>query len=175
MKRVGCWVAAVFGVLLLCGCATLLGGKNRAIATIAPTQGNQAKGTVWFEQRGARVMVMVDLHGLPPDGEHGLHVHELGDCSLPDASSAGSHFNPDDQTHGHYSVSLRHAGDLPNLKADSRGIAKVSFEVDGISVRPGSRSIIGRAIVVHSGADDYRLQPADNSGSRIGCGVIGLQ
>jgi Cu-Zn family superoxide dismutase len=175
MKLVGYLVVAVFGALLLGGCATLFGGKDRAIATVTPTQGNQAKGTVWFEQRGARVMVMVDLHGLSPDSEHGFHVHELGDCSAPDASSAGGHFNPDDQPHGHYSVSSRHAGDLPNLKADSRGIAKVSFEVDGISVWPGSRSIIGRAIVVHGGADDYRSQPAGNSGSRIGCGVIGLQ
>ncbi|MCL2298392.1 MAG: superoxide dismutase family protein [Proteobacteria bacterium] len=178
MKRVGCWAvlaAAVLGALLLGGCATLFGGKDRAIATIMPTQGHQARGTVWLEQRGARVMVMVDLQGLTPDSEHGFHVHELGNCSAPDASSAGGHFNPDDQPHGHHGASPRHAGDLPNLKADSRGIAKVSFEVDGISVWPGSRSIIGRSLVVHSAPDDYRSQPTGNSGARIGCGVIGLQ
>ncbi|MDR0250320.1 MAG: superoxide dismutase family protein [Burkholderiales bacterium] len=179
MKWVGCWagcrVIAVLGALLLGGCVTLFGGKNRAIATVAPTQGSQAKGTVWFEQRGARVMVMVDLHGLSPGSEHGFHVHERGDCSAPDAASAGGHFNPDDRPHGHDSISPRPAGGLPNLKADSRGIAKVSFEVDGISVWTGPRSIIGRSLVVHSGSGDYRSQPAGNSSSRIGCGVIGLQ
>ncbi|MDR2244627.1 MAG: superoxide dismutase family protein, partial [Burkholderiales bacterium] len=72
MSRIGCWLVAVLGVLLLGGCATLFGGKDRAIATVTPTQGHQAKGTVWFEQRGARVMVMVDLHGLPPDREYGF-------------------------------------------------------------------------------------------------------
>jgi Cu-Zn family superoxide dismutase len=77
--------------------------------------------------------------------------------------------------HGHYSVSLRHAGDLPNLKADSRGVAKVSFEVEGISVWPGPHSIIGRSLVVHSEPDDYQSQPAGNSGARIACGVVGLQ
>ncbi|MDR2016486.1 MAG: superoxide dismutase family protein, partial [Burkholderiales bacterium] len=125
MKKARSRVVAVLGVLLLSGCVTLFGGKNQAIATLTPTQGNQAKGTVWFEQRGSRVMVIVDLQGLRPNSEHGFHVHELGDCSAPDASSAGGHFNPDAQMHGHYSVSLRHAGDLPNLKADSRGVAKV--------------------------------------------------
>ncbi len=165
----------VLGPLLLGGCMTLFGGKDQAIATIAPTQGHQAKGTVWFEQRGSRVMVIADLRGLSPDSEYGFHVHELGDCSAPDASSAGGHFNPDRQEHGHYSTSPRHAGDLPNLKADGRGVAKVSFEVDGISVWPGPRSIVGRALVVHRAPDDYRSQPAGNSGARIGCGVIGLQ
>ncbi|MCL2308968.1 MAG: superoxide dismutase family protein [Proteobacteria bacterium] len=175
MRRVGWLLVVALGMLSLGGCVTLFGGKDRAIAVVAPTQGHQVGGTVWLEQRGARVMVMVDLHGLPPDSEHGFHVHELGDCSAPDASSAGNHFNPDGQPHGHYSASPHHAGDLPNLKADSRGIAKVSFEMDGISVWPGPRSIIGRALVVQSGSDDYRSQPDGNGGSRVACGVIGLQ
>jgi Cu-Zn family superoxide dismutase len=174
MKRVGCRVIAVFGALLLSGCVTLFGGKDRAIATLVPTQGNQAGGTVWLEQRDARVMVMVDLRGLPPESEYGFHVHELGDCSAPDAASAGGHFNPDAQPHGHYGISPHHAGDLPNLKADSRGIAKVSFEVDGISVWPGPRSVIGRSLVVSSEPKGYRSQPV-GGGVRIACGVIGLQ
>ncbi|MDR0770728.1 MAG: superoxide dismutase family protein [Burkholderiales bacterium] len=175
MKRTGGRLVAVLGLLLLSGCVTLFGGKDKAIVVLAPTQGNQVKGTVWFEQRGARVMVMADLQGLQPNSEHGFHVHELGDCSAPDASSAGGHFNPDGEPHGHYSASPHHAGDLPNLKADSRGVAKVSFEVDGISVWPGFRSIIGRSLIVHRHPDDYRSQPDGNSGPRVACGVIGLQ
>ena len=174
MNRV-CRVVAVLGLLLLGGCATLFGGKDKAIAVLTPTEGSQVKGTVWFEQRGARVMVMVDLQGFLPDSEHGFHVHEWGDCSAPDASSAGTHFNPDAWPHGHYSASQHHAGDLPNLKADGRGVAKVSFEVDGISVWPGYRSIIGRALVVHRDPDDHQSQPEGNSGLRVACGVIGLQ
>ncbi|MDR2711130.1 MAG: superoxide dismutase family protein [Burkholderiales bacterium] len=175
MKRLRFWLAALMSLLLLGGCAILFGGKDKAIATIAPMPGHRVKGTVWLEQRGERVMVIADVQGLPPDSEHGFHVHERGDCSASDAVSAGGHFNLGVQPHGHYSAPSHHMGDLPNLKADSRGIAKVSFEAEGISVWPGPRSIVGRALVVTSDPDDYRSQPDGNSGQRIGCGVIGLQ
>ncbi|MCL2871537.1 MAG: superoxide dismutase family protein [Betaproteobacteria bacterium] len=175
MKQVGFWLMVVMGAWLLGGCVTLFGGKDRAIAVIAPTQGYQVKGTVWLEQRGERVMVIADLQGLLPDSEHGFHVHERGDCSSSDALSAGNHFKLGVQPHGHFKASSHHAGDFPNLKADSRGVAKVSFEVDGVSVWPGPRSIVGRSLVVTLDPDDYRTQPDGNSGARIGCGVIGLQ
>jgi Cu-Zn family superoxide dismutase len=104
---------------------------------------------------------------------HGFHIHEKGDCSAPDASSAGSHFNPGSKPHGGPSGGDRHGGDLGNLSADNYGTATVKLNVEGISVAQGApNSIVGRALIVHADADDLKTQPTGNSGKRIACGVI---
>jgi Cu-Zn family superoxide dismutase len=86
--------------------------------------------------------------------------------------SAKGHFNPLGKPHGPQGGAERHAGDLPALKANKAGRAKVDVEVDIITVRPGPTSIVGRALIVHADADDYRTQPTGNAGARIACGVI---
>ena len=128
-------------------------------------------GTVSFSQKGDAVMVTVDISGLKPNGEHGFHVHEKGDCSAADAMSAGGHFNPLHAKHG-AATGEHHAGDIPNLKADATGRARGSFEIAGLSVGGGAADVIGRSVVIHRDADDYKSQPAGNSGPRIACGVI---
>src|SRR5262249_32073444 len=105
------------GFVSLCLMA-MTASAQTATATIAPTAGNTAKGTVTFTQKGDRTTVSAQISGLAPGG-HGFHVHEKGDCSAPDASSAGGHFNPTGKPHGAPDAAEHHAGDLPMLQADA--------------------------------------------------------
>ncbi|MDB5804439.1 MAG: Copper/Zinc superoxide dismutase [Betaproteobacteria bacterium] len=161
--------------LLVAGCVSNTGGIGRgavATAILAPKSGSTTTGTVSFSPRGAdAVRVTVDITGLKPNAEHGFHVHERGDCSAPDAMSAGGHFNPMGKKHGGM-MGEHHAGDIPNLKSDAEGRVRGSFEVMGMSVEAGPADIIGKALVVHRDRDDYKSQPAGDSGPRIACGVI---
>lgn len=143
---------------------------TQAKAEIRPAAGQQVKGTVTFEKVTGGVRVVADIEGLTP-GKHGFHVHEKGDCSAPDFSSVGAHFNPDNQPHGGPDSEKRHVGDLGNLKAGPDGKAHYD-RVDTLISLNGDNSIVGRAVVVHSAPDDYVSQPAGNSGNKIGCGVI---
>jgi Cu-Zn family superoxide dismutase len=154
------------------GCAALAPSGPVATADLLPTAGNSTSGTVRFEQRGSKVLVTAEVRGLSPGAEHGFHVHEKGDCSAPDAMSAGGHFNPAGKPHGHHGQRERHAGDMPNLVADATGVAKFSFETDLIAVAPGPASVVGRGLIVHRDPDDYKTQPTGNSGPRLACGVI---
>jgi len=113
------------------------------------------------------------LQGLKPDSEFGFHIHEKGDCSAPDASSAGAHFNPTNAQHGNPQGESHHAGDMLNAKSDAQGSAQVDTIANGVSLDSGvPNGVRGKAIVLHEKADDYASQPAGNSGARIACGVI---
>jgi Cu-Zn family superoxide dismutase len=143
-----------------------------AMARLAPTQGQSASGMVVFHDMGEHVIAHARLSGLKPNAEHGFHVHDKGDCSAPDATSAGGHFNPDHQPHGPQDTA-HHAGDMPSLRADANGNVDVRIVLRGVSVGSGGTGdLLGRAVVVHAQPDDYRSQPAGNSGARIACGVI---
>jgi len=157
--------------LLLAGCAHRDGGPA-ATAILAPTAGNNTTGTVRFAQAGDRVRVMGEVRGLKAGAEHGFHVHEKGDCSSPDGTSAGGHFNPGGQPHGRAGAGPHHAGDLPSLKADAAGVAKFSFESTAFRLGGGANDIIGRGLIVHRDPDDYTTQPTGNSGPRLACAVI---
>jgi len=157
--------------LLLCACATVERDGPSATAEIRPASGSQVHGSVKFTQVGTRVRINGEIAALPP-GQHGIHIHDKGDCSAPDAASAGEHFNPTGKKHGAPGTSDRHAGDLGNLSADEYGKATLSLMIDGISVGKGTDGVIGRAVVIHAGADDLKTDPAGNSGARVACGVI---
>ena len=148
-----------------------------ATATLQPTKGNQAKGTVTFTPTddANKVKVQVHLSDLKPGSMHGMHVHEKGDCSAPDASSAGGHFNPAGKPHGDRSVTEKHAGDLGNVEASSAGKVSATFDVDDISVSDGQQGIIGKSVILHEKADDLKTQPSGDSGDRIACAVIKFQ
>jgi Cu-Zn family superoxide dismutase len=141
-----------------------------AMAQVSPTQGQRASGMVMFHDMGGHVMAHARLSGLQPNAEHGFHVHEKGDCSAPDATSAGGHYNPGSQPHGPQDAA-HHAGDMPNVRTDANGNVDVRIMLSGVSVG-GANDVVGRAVVVHAQPDDYRSQPAGNSGARIACGVI---
>jgi len=142
------------------------------VATLQPTAGNQASGTAWFVRQGSDVLVRARVTGLKPNQEHGFHVHEKGDCSAPDATSAGGHFNPDGKPHGPQ-AGPHHAGDMPSLKADAAGVADYSATVHGSVLDGSAGDLAGKGLVVHANPDDYTTQPTGNSGARIACGVIG--
>jgi len=142
----------------------------KAVAELKPTQGSKVQGTVLFVQEPNGVHVTADVTGLTP-GEHGFHIHEKGDCSAPDGSSAGGHFNPTGKPHGAPAAHEHHAGDLGNLTADASGHAKLDWISPDLSFE-GTNSFIGRAVIVHAGKDDLKSQPAGNAGARAACGVI---
>ena len=156
--------------LIAAGCA-MSPLKPAATATLQPKSGSSTTGTVSFSQHGDKVMVTVDISGLKPNAEHGFHVHEKGDCGAADAMSAGGHYNPMGKMHGG-GAGEHHAGDIQNLKTDASGRVRGSFEIGGVTVGGGPADIIGKAVVVHRDPDDYKSQPAGNSGPRIACGVI---
>ena len=160
--------AAALALLGLCACGAM---AQTATATLQPTAGNTAAGTVTFTAQGGGVAVQARVTGLKPNAEHGFHLHEKGDCSSPDGTSAGGHFNPDGKPHGPQTAA-HHAGDMPALKADANGVADVRFALAGVSVSPGTTSIVEHAVIVHANPDDYATQPTGNSGGRIACGVI---
>jgi len=157
------------------GCAPVQKIVRGPVATVnlIPTRGSDVRGTVTFTaaRRGKAVAVAGRITGLTP-GPHDMHVHVKGDCTAPDASSAGGHFNPAGQPHSSPDETHRHAGDLGNVTADADGVADFSFEVEGLSLGVDSASIIGRALIIHADADDLRTQPAGNSGSRLACGLV---
>jgi Cu-Zn family superoxide dismutase len=149
------------------------GTASTAQVVLKPTQGHDANGTLTLRAEGDGVRISGELAGLKPGSEHGFHVHENGDCSAPDATSAGGHFNPAGQAHGSMDADPHHAGDMPNQMADAQGVADVNVLVPGMSLTPGSdHYVIGRALVVPAQPDDYQSQPSGNAGARIACGVI---
>ncbi|NUS39532.1 MAG: superoxide dismutase family protein, partial [Lysobacter sp.] len=145
----------------------------QAVANIAPASGSLVSGRLTLVSMGNGVHIRGDLGGLAPGSAHGFHVHETGDCSAADASSAGGHFNPSGAPHGHAEGGPHHAGDIDNLVADATGVAHVDLHLAGTNLGGDPRTdILGRALVVHAAPDDYRTQPSGNSGARIACGVI---
>ena len=169
MKRA---VVALAAVALL-GCQSVRQAEGpRASAQLQPTTGNTATGSASFTQVGDKVHLVANVSGLAPGQEHGFHVHEAGDCSSPDGMSAKGHFNPYGKPHGNPASDERHAGDMPSLKADASGNAKVDTVLDVMSVKPGPASVVGRGLIVHANPDDYKTQPTGNAGARLACGVI---
>ncbi len=145
---------------------------DKAVCVLHPTEGNNVTGTITFTRSGSGVKVVADIQGLTP-GKHGFHVHQYGDCSAEDGTSAGGHFNPENKNHGGPDDAERHVGDLGNIEADSNGTAHLEMEDDVISL-DGAHSIIGRGIIVHAGEDDLTSQPTGDAGARVACGVIGI-
>ena len=171
MKRTSYLTATTILVATaLCGCTSIREQTAEGIVVLSPTQGNIAQGTLYFSRAGDGVRIDGEITGLKP-GTHGFHVHEKGDCSAPDGSSAGGHYNPTGMTHGAPYEVKRHVGDLGNIVADATGVAKIS-QVDHGATLDGPNSIIGHAVIVHADPDDFKSQPAGNAGKRVACGII---
>ncbi|HUL41937.1 MAG TPA: superoxide dismutase family protein [Burkholderiales bacterium] len=158
--------------LVLAGCAGMDGSTPPAIARLQPTRGNQVGGTVTFTQKGAKVLVVANVHGLAP-GLHGFAIYQNGDCSAANGMSAGPIFNPLAKKHGAPGSAEHKAGDLGNLTADHSGNATFTYEASGIALNPNAYdSIINRSVIVHADPDDLISQPDGNSGARVACGVL---
>ena len=156
----------------LAGCQSIPSDAPRASANLQATTGSKTAGPVDFYQVGNKVRVVANVSGLTPGREHGFHIHEAGDCSSGDGMSAKGHFNPQGKPHGHPQSGERHAGDMPALRADGSGSARIDTELDLITVMPGPTSVVGRGLIVHADPDDYNTQPTGNAGARLACAVI---
>lgn len=171
-------------IALLAGCASQpaadaassvasTGGTDMASVALAPSSGSQVSGKLMLMPMGDGVHVTGEIGGLAPNSTHGFHIHEKGDCSAADASSAGGHFNPAGDAHGRASAPHHHLGDNDNLVADANGVARVDAHFAGAMLGGGGMDdVVGKAVVVHANADDYISQPSGNAGGRIACGVI---
>jgi Cu-Zn family superoxide dismutase len=146
---------------------------TQAVAVLHSTAGQKTHGVVRFTQEGDSVKVVADLEGLNPGQKHAFHVHQYGDCTAPDATSAGGHYNPEGHQHGLPETQQRHAGDLGNIQADADGKAHYEITVKNITVDGPKNPILGRGVIVHAKVDDGG-QPVGNAGARIACGVIGV-
>ncbi|MGE5738882.1 MAG: superoxide dismutase family protein [Betaproteobacteria bacterium] len=164
-------ILGIASALALTGCASMMSASPKAAAQLAPTAGNRTAGSVTFTATGDRVRVLAKVTGLTP-GAHGFHIHEKGDCSAPDATSAGGHFNPTNRPHGNPAAGEHHGGDMPMLDADAAGNATLDVTIDTVTLASGANGIVGRAVVVHKDPDDFKTQPTGNSGARVACGVI---
>ena len=166
MKRLGLLSLLI---VLAMACASARTGPM-AMATLQPTSGNSARGTVHFQELAdGSVEVQVDLTGVPP-GVHGFHVHDKGDCG-DNGNAAGGHFNPMNMPHAGPDAVSHHAGDFGNVTAGENGEVHTKFTTRSITVRDSSTSVINHAVILHANADDLATQPTGNAGGRISCGV----
>ncbi len=129
-------------------------------------------GTVTFVRMNEVALVNVNLIGFKPNSTHGLHIHEYGDCTVRDGSSAGGPFNPTSSGHSGPNSPSRRSGDLGNITADSKGEIYSSFKIGDVAFGTGQDSIIGRGLVVHANRDEVKSPPAGTSGARLACGMI---
>lgn len=141
-----------------------------AAAELEARSGSTATGKGAFHQTSQGVQATITVANAAP-GQHGLHLHATGDCSAPDAESAGPHWDPHKAAHG-APGSPAHAGDLGNITVGPDGTGRLQIILSGATITPGDMSIVGKAVVLHETADDLMTQPAGNSGARIACGVI---
>ena len=144
---------------------------DRAHAAIEGRSGSTLTGTAEFTVHGGMLMITVNVKGAPP-GIHAVHIHEKGDCSAPDAMSAGGHFNPGGHQHGAPDAKEHHAGDLGNMTVAGDGTGSLMIHSSDLSIAGSDNSVVGHAIIVHEKADDFVTQPTGAAGGRIGCGVI---
>lgn len=146
---------------------------KQAVAVLASASGSLVSGKVTVTPMGQGLHLTGEVGGLPANSTHAFHVHEKGDCSAADASSAGPHFNPFNTAHGKAGAGAHHAGDMNNIVADAEGVAKINAHLEGVTLGGGAvNDVATRALIVHAAPDDYNSQPAGNAGARVACGII---
>jgi superoxide dismutase, Cu-Zn family len=157
------WTTAVFAQ----------SAAQSAHADIVNAQG-QKIGSATISQADGGVRIDIQVSQLSP-GTHGIHVHTVGNCEGPAFTSAGAHLNPTSKKHGKDNPEGPHAGDLLNIQVQVSGVGKASLMDSNVTLGDGPNSLFhqgGTAIVIHEKADDYKTDPAGNSGARIACGVV---
>lgn len=153
---------------------TVSDGVREAEADLEAVEGNAIKGEVEFKQVESGVEVTVSIEGTTA-GQHGIHIHEKGDCSDIAGKSMGGHFNPESQGHALPAEDpQRHLGDLGNIEVNEDGKGEIKLTMTGVTLQEGKpHSLLGRAFVVHDGEDSGKAQqPSGASGNPIACGVI---
>lgn len=143
--------------------------------SMEPKSDSNVQGEVVFTEENGMVMMKATLSGLSP-GEHAIHIHEKADCSSDDGTSSGGHWNPTHEPHGKWGMAEGyHKGDIGNFTADAEGNAVVEFSTDQwcIGCEDENMNILGKAVIVHQGVDDFTSQPSGAAGARVSCtGII---
>ena len=168
------------GALALAGCATMGGKPAQTLpAADASAQLTDARGAdrgrADFYKTDSGLRIELVARGFAP-GTYGMHVHSIGQCTPPDFTSAGPHWNPTGAQHGRDNPMGAHHGDLPNLVIEPDAIGRATLTLVG-SRLTGEGGLIdadGAAFVIHAGPDDMKTDPSGNSGARVACGVITL-
>lgn len=170
--------------VVLTGCSHYFNGEQKHAhlsdmklppinTNVVAKSGSNVAGELRFTQEADGVNLDVTLKGLSPNSTHGFHIHETGDCSAKDATSAGGHYNPGKHKHGAPDMKMQHLGDLGNIKADKNGMVRKTIMIPAASIEKSKKfSIFNRAVVVHAKADDMSSQPSGDAGKRIACAVI---
>lgn len=181
------YARAGLAALLVCSGFALVGnktvdksdkalGKPFAKAELESKSGSSAKGTVDIRRTASGISVSAVVSGVTPPGKHGIHIHEKGDCSAPDASSAGGHFNPLSKPHAGPNHTESHIGDLGNIEIDQEGNGTLHVTMEDVHYNlkelGGWEVILGKAVIIHEKADDLKTQPTGNAGGRIACGIL---
>ena len=156
--------------LLACSAILAVSCTTTKNYTINSKSGTQTQGTAKFVQTGKNVEMDLNVYKLTP-GIHAVHIHEKGDCSSTDGSSAGGHWNPTNHDHGKFGSEAFHMGDIGNLNADKEGTARMVFKTDKwcIGCKDETKNIVGKSLIIHAGRDDFKTQPTGNAGGRVGC------
>ncbi len=144
-----------------------------AIAEIQSRADVSVSGTVILTATAEGVHITAEVAGVAP-GLHGFHIHEVGDCSAEDFTSAGGHFNPAGIDHAGPDAESSHAGDLGNIEVGEDGTGRLELTSTRLTLDDGPTSALGRGVILHEGEDDLTSQPTGAAGSRLGCGVIAL-
>ena len=146
---------------------------RKAEAVLMSKSGSMVTGRVSFSERDGVVTMKAMVRGASP-GDHAIHIHVEGDCSAEDGSSAGGHWNPTGEDHGEWNSDSFHRGDIGNIEVGKDGEGRISrtTELCCIGCEDPKKDILGKAIIIHAGIDDFSTQPSGAAGARIGCGVI---
>ncbi|MEK4630154.1 superoxide dismutase family protein [Solibacillus sp. FSL R7-0682] len=175
-------IVIMTSVLLLSGCnwfqkesLPVSAPETLAAKALMYNTNKELIGEVTFQETEKGVELAAVVNNLTP-GVHGIHIHEVGKCDPPDFTSAGAHFNPTNKKHGVENPLGPHVGDLPNITVDDNGQVELNFVTADFTLKKGEKNSLfdedGSSLVIHEKADDYKTDPAGNSGARIACGVI---
>ena len=156
--------------MLVCSALFAVSCTTTKSYVVNSKSGTNTQGTAQFTQSGKTVTMDLNVYKLTP-GIHAVHIHEKGDCSAADGSSAGGHWNPTAEKHGKWEHGEFHMGDIGNLVADKDGTARLVFKTDNwrMGGNDATKNIMGKSIIIHADADDFHTQPTGNAGGRVGC------
>jgi Cu-Zn family superoxide dismutase len=173
MKKIVFSLIILIAIVIGCKTNNKSSDSKKIDITFESKSNSTVTGNATFVEKNNKVTFVAKLSGLKP-GIHAIHIHEKSDCSAPDGTSAGGHWNPTFKNHGKWGVGEHHRGDIGNFIADEKGNGSITFTTDqwGIGCEDASKNILGKGLIVHQGADDFTSQPAGNAGARVACTAI---
>ncbi len=148
--------------------------EKKATAIIGAKNDSGISGTVTFTEVNGVVTMNAEVSNVTAAGDHAIHIHETGDCSANDGTSAGGHWNPTNVDHGEWGTAPFHIGDIGNIVVDANGNGTIVRQTNlwCIGCDDQNKNILNKAIIIHEGPDDFSSQPSGAAGPRIGCGEI---